>query len=97
MFQEQRTHIHDQNVHQLLNFQKLFFKKEVSKTSRPREFPAGLVGWIPGFHCCGPGSIPVQEIRSHQPQGATKNKIIKQASRQNNMSSGLCLKCLKRV
>ena len=37
-------------------------------------FPGGLVVRIPGFHCCGPGSIPGQGISIHKPQDAAKKK-----------------------
>ena len=95
MFQEQRTYIHNKNFHQLLNFQKWFFKKEVSKTSRPRE---SLVAWWVGFQAFTAVAQVQSLVGNLDPSSHRvwpKNKIIKQASRQNNMSSGLCFKTLQ--
>ena len=35
-------------------------KKLFSTLKNLMEFPGGLMVRIPGFHCCGPGSVPGQ-------------------------------------
>ena len=55
-------------------FWKLHLFQITSKSNYFREFPAGLVVRIRGFHCRGPGSIPGREPRSHKLCGVAKKK-----------------------
>ena len=57
-----------------INYQKYKDRSKARvKSTFFREFPAGLVVRILGFHCCGPGSIP--GCRTEIPQ-AKKNRNI---------------------
>lgn len=59
-----------------------------------KEFPGGLIVRIPGFHSCGPGSIPAQETEIphsvHPPKKRRKEKKIDQvvALRISNLTLG---------
>ena len=52
-----------------------FYKHiEWLKWRRLRELPGDLVVRIWHFHCCGPGSVPEQGLRSLNPQGTAKKR-----------------------
>ena len=62
-------------------------KKKRKKKKDCWEFPGGLEVRIPGFHCCGPGSIPAQgtEILQLAQHGPKKKKFARKRKRNRVM------------
>ena len=48
--------------------------EDTKRKRENREFPGGLVVRIPGFHCHGPGSVPVWETEIPQATWQSQKK-----------------------